>query len=260
MPGCITQTSASSTTRAGGGGIIGGIGTAIGGGQTNTQTSTTTTTQVQESTTERPTASRPTTTQTRAPASQPPASSTASAPRTTVTRITNYDQATPEQQQEIKENREYQSTLSRIPEHVRTILIVVASVLAGLIIIWTAVRKWKLRSSQSFQSRLAPIDWQPDNDKDKLAPPPPMTEISDKDSIRRNMFAPDGPSLAPPPHDFTAGAGSYSRSTSPMPGYGHTASPVPFRTDSPAPGSLQRYPSNGSSGRGAYDQPPYRGY
>lgn len=258
--GGATQSNPAPTATRGGGGIIGGIGTAIGGGATPTQTRTTTTDAPESSTTERSTSTRAPDTPTRAPTTPPPQqSSTTAPPQTTLTRIV-WDDATPEQQQEIKENREYQSSLSRIPENVRTILIVVASVLAALIIIWTAVRKWKLRSSQSFQSRLAPIDWQPDNDKDKLAPPQaPMGEISDKDSIRRNMFAPDGPSLAPPPHDFTAGAGSYSRSASPMPYGAHTASPVPFRTDSPAPGGLQRYPSNGSSGRG-YEPAAYRGY
>ncbi|KAH7106776.1 hypothetical protein BKA62DRAFT_216268 [Auriculariales sp. MPI-PUGE-AT-0066] len=270
------------------GGLGGAIGTAIGGGDHSTTdpaessptaSATSSTTKASES------SSETTTTRTRA-STTPPAASTptpkSSSTSTTATRATRTvytagQTLTPEQQQEVDDNREKQSTLSRISPNVRVGLIVAASVLAGLLIIWTAVRRWKLRSSRSFQARLAPIDWQPDSDKDHtgaggLAPPPPMTEVSDKASIRHNMFAPDGQqqSLAPPPHDFTAVPGGYSRSGSPMPNsYGRTPSPAPFgsipRTDSPAPvGGLQRYPSNGSghgsNGYGGYEQHQHGGY
>jgi hypothetical protein len=202
-------------------------------------------------------------------------SSSYSAP--TYTRIVGIpeESLTPEQQANREENRQHQSTLSRIPHNVWMTIIIVASVLGGLLIIWTAVRKWKLRSSSSFQARLAPIDWQPDSDKATSGglAPPAMSDVSDKDSIRRNMFAPDyastaQSSLAPPAHDFTAGTGAgaagYARSASPLSnqygGMQRTASPAPYgaRAASPGPG-LERYPSNGSSGRDGYD-PVRRGY
>lgn len=245
-----------------GGGIIGGIGSGLGGGSTSTTTSSSTEVETSTTTTSSSTRREPSITPT------PSASSSSTIRPVTITQVQpGDDSADPVEQKAIEQNRQHQSTLSRIPDNVRIILIVIASILAGLLIVWTAIRKWKLRSSRSFQNRLAPIDWQPDSDKDRVSAPPAMTEVgSDKDSIRRNMFAPDGPStLAPPAHDFTAGA--YSRSASPLPNpYARTPSPAPFRTASPAPyrtaspapaNGLQRYPSSGS-GHGGYD--PRRGY
>lgn len=234
-------------------GILGGISGIFGGGATTTTNSVSLTTLPTTTLPTTTTTTSTTTTSTPTSSTEPP--TVTSAPTKTATNEPQPSSTTvtvdsPEAQAAEEQKQQRASTLSRIPPNVRTILIVVASSIVGLAIIWTVVRKWKFRSSRSFQDRLAPIDWQPDADKPNgSAPTGAMTEGgSDNASIRRNMFAPDEPSsLAPPPHDFTAGAGAM-RSASPLP-YGRTASP--------APQALYRAPSNGS-GRAGYD--PSRGY
>ncbi|PBK77389.1 hypothetical protein ARMSODRAFT_279809 [Armillaria solidipes] len=42
-----------------------------------------------------------------------------------------------------------------------TALIVVASSVGGIVILWTIFRKWKLGRSSHFDKRMQPIDWQP---------------------------------------------------------------------------------------------------
>ncbi|KAK0478315.1 hypothetical protein IW261DRAFT_219620 [Armillaria novae-zelandiae] len=42
-----------------------------------------------------------------------------------------------------------------------TALIVVASSVGGIVILWTIFRKWKLGRSSTFDKRMQPIDWQP---------------------------------------------------------------------------------------------------
>ncbi|KAG7450684.1 uncharacterized protein BT62DRAFT_927957 [Guyanagaster necrorhizus] len=42
-----------------------------------------------------------------------------------------------------------------------TALIVVASSVGGIVILWTIFRKWKLGRSSEFDKRMQPIDWQP---------------------------------------------------------------------------------------------------
>ena len=227
-------------TRGGGlGGIIGG---ALGGGN-GADADATETTPTETSTTPSSTSTPPTVTRTTPPPTHtPPPTSTPTQSADQVTSIVFAGSPEEQEEAEIKEKEKQ----SRIPPHVVTILIIVGSVIGGLALIWTLVRKWKFRASRSFQDRLAPIDWQPTKKEDSLAPP--MIE-NDNASIRRNMFAPDdAPSLAPPPHDFTAVPGAY-RSASPMPNPYGRASPAP-------PMALYRAPSNGS-GRG-YD--PARGY
>jgi hypothetical protein len=43
---------------------------------------------------------------------------------------------------------------------------VVAASVAGIAILWTVFRKWKLGRSKKFDERLQPIDWQPTNQED----------------------------------------------------------------------------------------------
>ncbi|KAG5220126.1 Kinase protein [Salix suchowensis] len=53
---------------------------------------------------------------------------------------------------------------------VLTVIIVVASSIAGIAIIWTIFRKWKLARSSRFDERLQPIDWQPTNPDEGIIP------------------------------------------------------------------------------------------
>ncbi|KAN0107103.1 hypothetical protein V8E52_010480, partial [Russula decolorans] len=41
------------------------------------------------------------------------------------------------------------------------ILVVIAASIGGCVIVWTIIRKWKLRPSSQFEDRLEPVDWQP---------------------------------------------------------------------------------------------------
>lgn len=99
-----------------------------------------------------------------------------------------------------------------------TALIVVASSIAGVAILWTVFRKWKLGRSSKFDERLQPIDWQPTNPNDG-ALPGVHRRHSGASSFRSGSGHPnsargygtsdhghDSPSTyAIPDHDFTAG-------------------------------------------------------
>ncbi|KAG5647582.1 hypothetical protein DXG03_008935 [Asterophora parasitica] len=114
------------------------------------------------------------------------------------------------------------------PSTTLTVIIVIASSLAGLTILWTIFRKWKLGRSKKFDERLQPIDWQPTNPDDAL--PGSHRRLSGASSFRSGSGHPtrgyggsdhghDGPSsYAIPDHDFTAGA-----SLAPVGGYADLA-------------------------------------
>jgi hypothetical protein len=116
-------------------------------------------------------------------------------------------------------------SMSKTGKTVVTVLIVVAASVAGIVILWTIIRKWKLSKSDSFEDRMQPIDWQPT--PDGSAGPPFERRVSTASSFhtdpnmdaQHNMGAygagaeydgPDYPPGAPPlqpvpDHDFTAG-------------------------------------------------------
>jgi hypothetical protein len=41
------------------------------------------------------------------------------------------------------------------------ILVVIAASIGGCVIVWTIIRKWKLRPSSQVKDRLEPVNWQP---------------------------------------------------------------------------------------------------
>jgi len=97
------------------------------------------------------------------------------------------------------------------------VLIIIASSLGGIAILWTIFRKWKLGRSSKFDERLQPIDWQPtEADRDDAAPIPthrraPSNASSFHSSSvhgHTNGGTQDRTSpLQPiPDHDFTPGA------------------------------------------------------
>jgi len=63
-----------------------------------------------------------------------------------------------------------QSNSSKTKSTALTALIVVAASVAGVAILWTIFRKWKLGRSSKFDERLQPIDWQPTNPDDGIIP------------------------------------------------------------------------------------------
>lgn len=46
------------------------------------------------------------------------------------------------------------------------VVIIIASCVAGITILWTVFRKWKFGRSSKFDERLQPIDWDPTNAED----------------------------------------------------------------------------------------------
>jgi len=98
-----------------------------------------------------------------------------------------------------------------------TIIIVLASSIGGIAIIWTLIRKWKFRPSSQFEDRMQPIDWKP-SDHDSGVPGlhrGASTASSfhsaghDGTSVRDMSDSGHGHGPAPlnpiPDHDFTAG-------------------------------------------------------
>ncbi|KAF5385285.1 hypothetical protein D9615_001385 [Tricholomella constricta] len=136
-----------------------------------------------------------------------------------------------------------------------TALIIVASSLAGVAILWTVFRKWKLGRSSKFDERLQPIDWQPTNPDDAL--PGSRRRLSGASSFRSGSGNPnsargygtsdhghDAPSsYAIPDHDFTAG----SSTLAPVGGYADLA-----RGPSPQP-QMNQMSHGPSLTRPAYD-------
>ncbi|KAJ4485950.1 hypothetical protein J3R30DRAFT_3697370 [Lentinula aciculospora] len=101
-----------------------------------------------------------------------------------------------------------------------TVVIVIASCVGGIAILWTIFRKWKLGRSSKFDQRLQPINWQPTAEDTGI--PDLRRRPSDSSSFHSGVHG--GPSdmghrssenghsmysaadLAPlPSHDFTAG-------------------------------------------------------
>ncbi|KAJ8509421.1 hypothetical protein ONZ45_g8413 [Pleurotus djamor] len=62
------------------------------------------------------------------------------------------------------------SGAAKTKSNVLTILIAVAASVAGVAIIWTIFRKWKLARSSKFDERLQPIDWQPTTPDEGIIP------------------------------------------------------------------------------------------
>ncbi|KAG6878617.1 hypothetical protein C0993_001140 [Termitomyces sp. T159_Od127] len=97
-----------------------------------------------------------------------------------------------------------------------TALIIAASSVAAIAILWTVFRKWKLGHSSKFDERLQPIDWRPTTDEDG-ALPGHHRRHSGASSFRSAGHLPSShghtssdhghksPSYTLPDHDFTAG-------------------------------------------------------
>ncbi|KAK7059128.1 hypothetical protein VNI00_001754 [Paramarasmius palmivorus] len=138
-----------------------------------------------------------------------------------------------------------------------TVLIVVASSVGAVVIIWTIFRKWKLARSSKFDQRLQPIDWQPTDREDGIIPAHRRNNsdtssfhsghghggygaTSDQGHGSNNGHA----RLTPlPDHDFTAG----SSNLAPVGGYADLA-----RGPSPSP-SMQQLARGPSLTRPTYD-------
>lgn len=121
------------------------------------------------------------------------------------------------------------------------VLIIIASSIGGIAILWTIFRKWKLGRSSKFDERLQPIDWQPTDDhRDDGIIPAHRRAPSNASSFHsasahghnnggraNNAGAPSN--LQPiPDHDFTAGV-------APIGGYADLA-----RGPSPPMGEMNR--------------------
>ncbi|TFY81845.1 hypothetical protein EWM64_g2165 [Hericium alpestre] len=133
---------------------------------------------------------------------------------------------------------------SKLPHTALIIIIVVASCVGGIAIIWTGIRKWKFRPSKDFEDRMQPIDWQPTDHDSGL--PTHRRVPSNASSFHSSGHDSTGAkgvggygatsesALNPiPDHDFTAGA-----SLAPVGGYADLArgpSPGPYARD-PSPG------------------------
>lgn len=127
-------------------------------------------------------------------------------------------------------------------------IIIVASSVGGIAILWTIFRKWKLGRSSKFDERLQPIDWQPTDDRDDGIIPNHRRVHSGASSFHsasahghpsggsNNRGNAGGPAqnLQPlPDHDFTAGV-------APIGGYADLA-----RGPSPPMGEVHRGPAAG---------------
>lgn len=92
---------------------------------------------------------------------------------------------------------------------------VAASVVGLAAIIWTAIRKWKLRPSKRFDSRMQPIDFSPDNRElgdDFLEKTLHRSASNASADRQRQQFVADldhenNLTAGVPEHDFTAGSG-----------------------------------------------------
>ena len=146
------------------------------------------------------------------------------------------------------------------------ILIIIASSLGGIAILWTIFRKWKLGRSSKFDERLQPIDWQPtEADRDAAPISTPRRALSNASSFHSSSAHANGgvqgrtsPLQPIPDHDFTAGAvpvGGYAdlaRGPSPPMGEvnrGHLPMTGGYEYDSAAPLHYQA----GPGAYGAYD-------
>jgi hypothetical protein len=136
-----------------------------------------------------------------------------------------------------------------------TALIAIAASVGGIAILWTIFRKWKLSSSKEFDRRLNPItDWQPTNGEDDVIPTLRRAPSSSSSfhsgggsshghSSSRGAGFGNERGLAPPDHDFTAGANN----SAPIGGYADLA-----RSSSPNP-PMQQTLGRGPSFNHGYD-------
>lgn len=118
------------------------------------------------------------------------------------------------------------------------VLIIIASSIGGIAILWTIFRKWKLGRSSKFDERLQPIDWQPTDDRNDGIIPAHRRAPSNASSFHSasahghngRVNSNGGTSnLQPiPDHDFTAGV-------APIGGYADLA-----RGPSPPMGEVNR--------------------
>jgi len=138
------------------------------------------------------------------------------------------------------------------------VLVVIAASVGGIAILWTIIRKWKLRTSSQFDERMRPIDWQPTTSDDGI---PGHTRAGSSASSFHSGSGHDGlgggygstidrgrsPSPLPPlpDHDFTAGPTSLA----PVGGYADLA-----RGPSPQPQMQETLSRGPSMVRPQYDQ------
>lgn len=100
-----------------------------------------------------------------------------------------------------------QSGAAKTKSTTLTILIIVASSIGGVAILWTIFRKWKLGRSSKFDERLQPIDWQPTNPDEGIIPSlrrAPSSASSFHSGSGHGYSANRAVGYAIPDHDFTA--------------------------------------------------------
>ena len=108
-----------------------------------------------------------------------------------------------------------------------TVIVVIASSVGGIAILWTVFRKWKLGRSSRFDERLQPIDWKPPSEDKRRRP---VSNASSFHSGGHDLGSEHGHehgqgNVAPlPEHDFTAlpasrfgGYADLARGPSPQP-------------------------------------------
>lgn len=91
---------------------------------------------------------------------------TSSQAQSTVTQITQVTEPANPQNAAAANNTNSGGLSSKGRNTLLTVIIVVAASIAGVAIIWTVFRKWKLGHSSKFDQRLQPIDWQPTHSED----------------------------------------------------------------------------------------------
>lgn len=100
-----------------------------------------------------------------------------------------------------------QSGAAKTKSTTLTVLIIVASSIGGVAILWTIFRKWKLGRSSKFDERLQPIDWQPTNPDEGIIPShrrAPSSASSFHSGSGHGSSANRNVGFAIPDHDFTA--------------------------------------------------------
>jgi hypothetical protein len=115
-----------------------------------------------------------------------------------------------------------QSGSSKTKNTALMVIVIVASCVAGVAILWTVFRKWKLGRSSKFDERLQPIDWHPTGAEDTAqrrfssGASSLHSGVGHGNSAGRSVDAHSGPEhghgipnrahqFAIPDHDFTAG-------------------------------------------------------
>jgi len=102
-------------------------------------------------------------------------------------------------------------------------VIVIASAVGGVAILWTIFRKWKLGRSNKFNQRLQPISWQPTTE-DSGIPTHRVRRASDTSSFHSGLHA-GGSDMG---HSSENAHGVYGASDlPPLPSYDFTAGLAP---------------------------------